>query len=828
MILPFALVALASAAAACPQEATSESSLTREAAAAATLPDAMRRELECRLRILDVAAHPDDEDGALLRLFAAQGAETFTLFSTRGEGGQNAIGDDLSRALGSRREAETIAASRAVGSTPWFLGFPDFGFSKRPEETFARWGGREEVVRRLTWAIRRLRPHRVWTNHPQTGGHGHHQATSIALHEAVVAAADPARFPEQLADGLEPWSADALFVRLPREQEPTEQTLVLDYDVAPQDDPNGKTVAERAHDALLLHASQGPWGAFDPKTKHQGKYALTWSRDALRSPLEVAAHVAPLPPRAADAAFTLPDLLALLATDAFAGPRAPSRERVDGWITALAGAELVEPGAAEGAPREALLTGEPLRTLVLLHGRDPLYRGVECAAALRRFDVTLDVEGPATVGARAGTAEIAARPELAATWRDALAGVVTLAVAGDAPWSWPAPDATREPFPGTRAHPLAVRVDLARDGRRLASLRLPVAKAIAPAVVGELARDPLPLVRPPGTARAQGSLKLRFPSGRVPQGTLKLRAPAGCDFESLGARLDALPVVLDAGRQLGEDGAPLFELPFTLLLRELPPADPERATAKLPLAFALEFEDGVAITTVRGTLAVIDAAPPKGSRVAFVEGADGTAGLALDLLGVHCTRLSGEALARADLGDFTHVLLDARTLGASAALREQSARLRDFVARGGHVVALYHKSGEWNAAAKEEKTPSPAKLELSDVRVCEEEAAVTILAHGHPRLIRPNVILARDFDGWVQERGLYFPERGEKTTYDPAFTELLACADQGEEPHKGGLIEWRSPAGGTFLFCAYALHRQLREGHGGAWRLFANLLADAD
>jgi hypothetical protein len=373
-----------------------------------------------------------------------------------------------------------------------------------------------------------------------------------------------------------------------------------------------------------------------------------------------------------------------------------------------------------------------------------------------------------------------------------------------------------------------VRVDFARDGRRLASLRLPLAKAIAPAVVGELARDPIALVRPPGTARAQGSLKLRFPSGRVPQGTLRLRAPAACDFESLGARLDALPVVLGAGQDLGDGGAPLFEVPFTLLLRELPPADPARATARVPLVFALEFDDGVAIATIRGELAVIDALPPKGSRVAYVEGADGTAGLALDLLGVPCTRLSGAALARSDLANFTHVLLDPRTLGASAPLREQSARLRDFVVRGGHVVVLYHKTGEWNDAAKKEQTPAPAKLELADVRVCEEEAAVTILAPGHPRLIRPNVILPRDFDGWVQERGMYFPERGEKTSYDEAFTELLACADQGEEPHKGGLIEWRSPAGGTFVFCAYALHRQMREGHGGAWRLFANLLADPE
>ncbi|MSR47958.1 MAG: hypothetical protein EXS13_13005 [Planctomycetes bacterium] len=804
---------------------TSEPTLAREAALEASLPDAMRRELENRLRVLNVAAHPDDEDGALLKSFARQGAEIWTLFSTRGEGGQNAIGHDLEQELGSRREEETLAASAVVGSTPWFLGFPDFGFSKRADETFTRWGGRDEVVRRITWVIRTFKPHRIFTNHPQTGGHGHHQATSIALHEAIVAAADPARYPEQLAEGLAVWSADALFVRIGRDDPAAELTLAIDYDVAVEGDPAGKTLAEIAHTALLRHASQGPWRAFDAAAKHAARYTITWSSPTLRTLRELPQRTTPLPERSATAAFTIADLLALLASPAFSGTNAPSQARVDHWLTALAGAELAFPDDEGTTPRGALLPGEPLRFLVLLHGRDPLYRGAECAAALERLEPVLTLEGPGELTAQASAAAIAARPELRATFRDALAAAATLTVANAAPWSWPAPERTVGPFSGSHRHPFTARVTFTRDGRQLATLRLPITKAIAPALVGALSRDPLPLVRPPGTARANGALRLRFPTGRVPQGELHLRAPTGFHFESLGARLDALPVTLPAVQNLGDTSAPLFELPFTLVARELPPADPERATLRLPLAFALEFADGAPIATILGELAILDVLPPSTSRIAFVPGADGSAGLALDDLGVPCTRLSPEALAREPLTRFSHVLLDARTLGTSEALRQQSARLREFVARGGHVVVLYHKTSEWNEWAKLEQTPAPARLELADVRVCEESSAMTILAHGHPRLLHPNVILQRDFDGWTQERGLYFPEKGEKLSYDDRYVELLACADAGEPQHKGGLLEWRNEAGGTFVFCAYALHRQLRAGHGGGWRLFANLLA---
>ncbi len=795
-----------------------ERALTKDAElGGSTLPPQLERELANRLRILDVAAHPDDEDGGLLHLHALQGAEVTTLFSTQGEGGQNAIGSALDSELGALREEETVAASAVVGSTPWFLGFPDFGFSKRAEETFSRWGGRDEVVRRITFAIRRLRPHRVFTNHAQTGGHGHHQATSIALHEAVVAASDPARYPEQIAAGLEPWTVDALFVRITEGEPPPDTTFHFDYDV-PSAVPD-RTIAALAYDALTHHASQGPWAPFDPAKRHESNYALTWSATPLRSLRELPARQARMPTRDATTPFTVADLLALLALPAFNGEAAPSEERVDEWLTALLGAELIYPDDGDLAAR-ALVTGEPLRVLLLLHGRDPLYRGEECAAAVRRLELDLALTGPAEITARADLAQVAKRPELIETWRDALCGALSLQVNATAPASFPAAQAPSTPWSAARHHPLAVRLGLRRGDSTLANLTLPIAKPIAPALIGELEQDPLTLVRPPGAAVARGTLRLSFPSGRVPHGKLRLKAPAGCDFESLGARLAELPVELTAAANLGSAAAPRFAIPFVLRRDELPPPTADRTSARLSLEFTLAFADGAPIATVQGELAVIDALPPKGSRVAFVEGSDGSAGRALDDLGVPCTRLTPAALAREELRGYTHVLLDARTWG-NAALRAQSTQLRDFAARGGHVIALYHKRNDWNDAVKAGQSPAALALEIADVRVCEEQAPIRILAPGARQLIYPNVILARDFDGWVQERGLYFGEASD----DAGWQELLECADAGETAHRGGLLVATTPGGGSFTYCAYALHRQLRAGHSGAWRLFANLMA---
>src|SRR5918993_5413799 len=129
--------------------------------------------------VMCVAAHPDDEDGtSLIVMRRKYGAHTVSLFSTFGEGGQNAIGPELYEELGAIRARETITASEIQGSEPYFLGLRDFGFSKSRDETFQKWG-HEEALRRMVLHIRSLRPDVIITNHSTTSNdHGHHQATA--------------------------------------------------------------------------------------------------------------------------------------------------------------------------------------------------------------------------------------------------------------------------------------------------------------------------------------------------------------------------------------------------------------------------------------------------------------------------------------------------------------------------------------------------------------------------------------------------------------------------------------------------------------------------
>jgi LmbE family N-acetylglucosaminyl deacetylase len=155
---------------------------------------------------------PDDEDGTTLTVLRRKhGVHTVSLFSTYGEGGQNAVGPELYEQLGVIRAEETRKAAIIQGSEPYFLGMKDFGFSKSAEEAFKFWG-HDESLRRMVLKIRELRPDVIITNHDTSRGHGHHQATGQLILEAFDAAADPKRFPEQLAQ-VKPWQPQRLFVR---------------------------------------------------------------------------------------------------------------------------------------------------------------------------------------------------------------------------------------------------------------------------------------------------------------------------------------------------------------------------------------------------------------------------------------------------------------------------------------------------------------------------------------------------------------------------------------------------------------------------------------
>jgi LmbE family N-acetylglucosaminyl deacetylase len=174
------------------------------------------RRLGVAKRVLMVGAHPDDEDTQLLAALALeQGADVAYLSLTRGEGGQNGIGPELHEALGLLRTEELLAARRVDGARQFFTRAYDFGYSRNAEETFRHWP-REEVLRDVVYVVRRFRPDviiPVFSGTPRDG-HGHHQVSAIMAREAFAAAADPARFPEQIAAGLRPHRAAKLYQSL--------------------------------------------------------------------------------------------------------------------------------------------------------------------------------------------------------------------------------------------------------------------------------------------------------------------------------------------------------------------------------------------------------------------------------------------------------------------------------------------------------------------------------------------------------------------------------------------------------------------------------------
>ena len=205
-------------------------------------------------RVLMIAAHPDDEDSELLVLLTRrEGAETGYLSLTRGEGGQNLIGNELGEALGILRTEELLAARRIDGAQQFFTRAYDFGFSKSLDDTWAHWP-RDSVLKDVVRIIRRFHPQivvSVFRGGP-LDGHGQHQAAGWAAAEAFRIAGDPTRFPELATEeGLQPWTPTKLY-RSAR-FDPAGRTLVVDGGEVEK--LSGKTYHQLAMMSRSLHRS---------------------------------------------------------------------------------------------------------------------------------------------------------------------------------------------------------------------------------------------------------------------------------------------------------------------------------------------------------------------------------------------------------------------------------------------------------------------------------------------------------------------------------------------------------------------------------------------
>ena len=243
---------------------------------AAALGQAINR-LGVVASVLHTGAHPDDEDSALLAYLArGRQARTAYLSLTRGDGGQNLIGPELFEALGVIRTEEMLAARRLDGAQQFFSRAFDFGFSKARDEALARWD-RDAVLGDMVRVIRTFRPLVIvsqWSGTPRDG-HGHHQAAGFLTVEAYKAAADPSRYPEQIASGLRPWKALKLYARDAERREDRAKPApgILIINTGSYDPLFGRSYYEIAMEGRSMHRSQDQ-GALQQKGPQYSRLKL--------------------------------------------------------------------------------------------------------------------------------------------------------------------------------------------------------------------------------------------------------------------------------------------------------------------------------------------------------------------------------------------------------------------------------------------------------------------------------------------------------------------------------------------------------------------------
>ncbi len=780
---------------------------------------------------LYVAAHPDDENTALLAYLANErGVRAAYLSVTRGDGGQNLIGTEKGALLGLLRTQELLAARRVDGAEQFFTRAVDFGFTKSPEEALRIWG-REAALADVVWVIRRFRPDVIITRFPSTGegGHGQHTASAILAREAFDAAGDATRFPEQLRY-VKVWKPKRLLWNVfsrGGERPKDADKMPSSADVGAYNALLGKSYTEIAAQSRSQHKSQG-FGSAERRGTSVNYFAhlageearsdifdgvdLSWRRveggEAVGQLLQQAAReysasnpqgVLPLLLSAHRELNKLPQDDSLLEA---------KREQLSAVIRSCAGlwAEAVadEPYATPGAPVKVKLTLVNRSEFPLL-----FVLATTPGASLRGESVQLKNNRPLTAEIISTAPQDYSQPY----WLRKEPGAGLFAVEDQALVGEPSP-----------LRPMRVRVVLAAgaEGYQF-SLELPVLFRWTDRVQGELYR-PVAVVPPvavnlservlvfPERAPKQVRITLRSNVNAETTGTLRLKLPAGWSSEPA-----SLPVKL---RSRDEEFKAAFNVtpPETNSQGTLA-AEFETASGQL-LSNGFTEIDYPHITRqtlfpeASARLVRVDVRR-RGTSVGYVMGSGDEIPEALRQVGYDVALLSDEELENGDLQKFDAVIAGVRAYNTRAALRRQQKRLLEYVERGGTYVVQYNT----NDRALETFSLGPYPLKLSQERVTVEEAPVKVLAPQDTLLNEPNRITPADFEGWVQERGLNFPSE-----WDARYQTLFASHDPGE-PDKAGSTLVARHGRGTYVYTSLAWFRQLPAGVPGAYRLFVNLIS---
>ncbi len=789
--------------------------------------------------LLVLGAHPDDENTSVIAYFArGRHIRAAYLSATRGEGGQNRIGPEQSELLGLIRTEELRAARRIDGGEQFFTRAIDFGYSTNPEEALAKWG-RERLLSDMVRIIRRFRPDVLVSRFPPapgSGGHGQHTAVGHLAPEAFEAAADPARFPEQIEQGLSAWQAKRLYWNTysftpQMEQAEAKRPDRLRLDVGDYDPLLGKSYAEIAGESRSMHRSQA-MGSPQPKGPVLAFFAHvagTAAKQDLFEDIDTSwkrvagsARVARLLEKARDEyrpthpEAILPTLFeAYAAMEPLDDPWVPVKraelvkaiELAAGlWIDAAAKRWDATPGSSLGMTltvinrsqfpltwsgteitgvisqhepgnHEALLPNQVFEKQVSLPiPADAEYSEPEWLRAAPQGD-SYQIADPAQIG------EAETPPVLQATFRLKSPAGVEVEIRKPVVYRWV------DPAYGERSRDLQIVPPVAVGFTR-SNMIFPDARRRTVAV--QLRGN---------TRHGSGSASLAVPSGWAV-------TPASIPFEmkrrgqEMTLQFEITPPAADSGGVV----AAKLQIGDRVVSRDMRKIEYEHIPIQMVYPKAkmrAERADVKLLVT----------------RIGYVMGAGDLVPQALEQLGASVTLLSEADLASGDLSRFETIVTGIRALDTRPDLIAAREHLLKYVHEGGTLVVQYNTLPFRRSASSPPAVLGPYPLTPSRNRVTVEEAPVSFPNPDHPLLQAPNRITSRDFDGWVQERGLYF-----MSEWDSRYEPILQSNDPGEPPQLGGLLYTRYGKG-VYIFTGYAWFRQLPAGVPGAYRIFANLVS---
>jgi len=726
-----------------------------------------------RMRVLWIAAHPDDEDTQLIAWLArGRRVETAYLSLTRGDGGQNLIGNELGEALGVIRTEELLAARRIDGAHQYFARGYDFGFSKTADETRKHWP-QDSLLNDVMTVMRAFKPHIVITTFSGTprDGHGQHQISAIVARQAYDMAADTARFPVKTFGA--PWTP-LKFYRLARFS-PLDRTLAIN--VGEYDPYLGLSYQEIAADSRSQHKSQG-----EGTLRRKGVVLDFLSREDSR---------VPAPPANEEKSI-------------FAGLDTTKFLVQDGRVTPP---ELPSPIALEAvADRPIVALGDSAKVAMTIFNRGR----VPISISYLKFGDLIYSQTVLPDSAFSWT-EWRSWGEITQPWWLALPRNGDLFT----PRITAASEDARERQNWARTY--------ARVGGKTVEVATPIVYHYVDRVRGDVQR---PLIVAPAIAitldQATDMIRANVPVNQLIKATLRsalsdtspvtvtLALPRGLSADSITRTIVMTP---GATRTLTFRVTGVLSRGTPLITATASAKGKSYQTGYIPIEYPHINPQRIYRPSTISVNAV-DVVLPARLNVAYVPGVGDNVAPVLQQLGVRLTIVSADDLPETDLSRFTAIVIGPRAYQASQTLQDNNEYLLAYVRNGGRLVVQYGQAEMQRPGIM----PYPMTLNQRADRVTDENAPVTFTDPQSPLLNSPNKITQDDFKGWVQERATYMP-----TTFDSHYKTMLAMNDPGEPPNRAAILA-AAYGRGTYIYVPLALFRQLPAGVSGGARIFANLL----